>query len=147
MLRHRKLVLIMLLVNAVGVVICLGCGEREVDLTTPERTIQTYVKAYNNGNERAQRMCGVASDLDKAFTVSDLDEYGNPIEAPVDGIRYEILKSVPGRTTVTRMFTTRSVSLVIHFTSRFEPRYEKTIRVRLQGRRTAYDEEDTWTIL
>lgn len=128
-------------------ILCLGCGEKQVDLTTPESTIRTYVRAYNVGNERALRMCGIAGDLKDAFKRPVLDEYGKQTEIAVDGIEYEVVKSIPGTSTVTRMFTTRTVTLVIHFTSKYERDYEKTVRVGLQCRRTVYDEEDTWTIL
>lgn len=130
-----------------AVILCFGCGEKEVDLTTPERAVRTYVRAYNIGNERVLRMCGVAGDLRDAFKKPALDEYGKETVVAVDGIQYEVLKSMPGKTTVTRMFTTRTATLVLHFTSIYERDYEKTVRVRLQCRRIAYDEEDIWTIL
>jgi len=129
------------------IILSLGCGEKEVDLSTPEGTIRTYVRAYNMGNKRVMRMCGMATDMRDAFTKMGFAEDGSPKKVNVDGIQCEILKSIPGKVTVTRMFTTRTVTLIIHLTSKFDRDYDKVLKVRLQCRRTAYDEEDVWTIL
>jgi hypothetical protein len=71
----------------------------------------------------------------------------NKISVPVDGIEYEILASSPGKESVTRMFTTRDTSLNIRFTSKYDREFDRTVEVKLQCRRTVYDEEDAWQIL
>jgi len=142
-----KLPFIFLLVCLYASISCGGCSERAVDLTTAERVIRTYVNAHNSGNDQAMRQCGIATSLKGAFTRPDYDVNSREIAVPVDGIEYEILASTPGKESVTRMFTTRGTLLLIRFTSKYERAYSKTVEVRLECRRTVYDEEDTWQIL
>ena len=128
-------------------IFCCGCSERDIDLTTPESTIQTYVNAHNSGDAQAMRQCGMATSLKSVFTRQDYDVNSRPIAVPVDGIEYEILASTPGKESVTRMFTMKDTLLHIRFTSRYDREYGKTVEVRLECRRTVYDEEDSWQIL
>ena len=89
----------------------------------------------------------MATSLKSVFTRLDYDVNSREIAVPVEGIEYEILASTPGKESVTRMFTTRNTLLHIRFTSKYERAYSKTVEVRLECRRTVYDEEDTWQIL
>ncbi len=144
---HYKLPFIFLLACLYAAIFCSGCSEREIDLTSPESTIRTYVNAHNSGNDGAMRKCGVATSLRDVFTVVDYDVNSKKINIPIDGIEYRILRSTPGRESVTRMFTTRDVALQIRFSSQYYRDFDKTVEVRLECRRTVYDEEDTWQIL
>lgn len=128
-------------------ILCCACSDRGVDLRTPESTIRTYVNAYNSGNNETARRCGMATGLKGVFTRVDYDVNSKKISVPVDGIEYEILASSPGKESVTRMFTTRDTSFSIRFTSKYDREFDKTVEVKLQCRRTVYDEEDTWQIL
>ena len=134
-----KLPFIFLLTCFCASIFCSGCSEREIDLTTPESTIQTYVNAHNTGDDKAMRQCGMATSLKSVFTRQDYDVNSRPIAVPVDGIEYEILASTPGKESVTRMFTTRDTLLHIRFTSKYDREYAKTVEVRLECRRTVYD--------
>ena len=129
------------------VVLCCGCSKNTIDLTTAENAISTYVRAHNSGNDQAIRQCGMATSLKGIFVRDDFDVNSRKISVPVDGIEYEILGYTPGKESVTRMFTTRDMSLRIRFTSKYDREYKKTVEVRLECRRTVYDEEDTWQIL
>ena len=144
--RH-KLPFTFLLACLYAGIFCGGCSEKAVDLTTPERVIRSYVNAHNSGNDQVMRQCGMATSLKSVFTRLDYDVNSREIAVPVDGIEYEILASTPGKESVTRMFTTRDTMLHIRFTSKYERAYSKTVEVRLECRRTVYDEEDTWQIL
>ncbi len=88
----------------------------------------------------------MARDLKGVFIRIDYDVDGNPIKVPVDGIQWEIIASTPGRQTVTRMFMTKDLILTVHFTSKYDRDFDKTVNVRLECRRTVYDAEDTWQI-
>ncbi|MCD6326198.1 hypothetical protein J7M28_01395 [bacterium] len=128
-------------------ILLLGCGSKEVDLRTPESTLRTYVNAYNSGNRRALLACGRATGLKDAFTIEAFDKDGKITALPVTNIEHQVLSSIPGHTSVTRMVTTSNVTLVVRFTSKVEREYDRTMNVRLQCRRVAYEEEDVWTIL
>ena len=146
MFSHRGFQSLLVLSCVLAGLFGTGCSEKEFDLTTPESTIRSYVNAYNSGNAQLMRRCGMARDLKDVFTRTDYDVDSNPIKVPVDGIQWEIVASKPGKQHVTRMFTTQEIVLTIHFTSKYDTDFDKTVKVRLESKRTVYDEQDTWQI-
>jgi len=146
MFSHHRCRSLLMLACVLAGLFWTGCSEKEFDLTTPESTIRSYVNAHNSGRAQSMRRCGMARDLKGVFIRIDYDVDGNPIKVPVDGIQWEIIASTPGRQTVTRMFMTKDLILTVHFTSKYDRDFDKTVNVRLECRRTVYDAEDTWQI-
>ena len=146
MFDHHGFRSLLILVCVLASMFGTGCSEKEFDLTTAESAIRSYVNAHNSGRVQLMRRCGMARDLKDVFTRIDYDVDSNPVKVPVDGIQWEVIASKPGKETVTRMFTTKELTLTVRFTSKYDSDFDKTVNVRLECRRTVYDEEDTWQV-
>jgi hypothetical protein len=128
-------------------VLLLGCSANIPDYSTPQYALRTYVYAYNHGNGVMLRKCGMATQLNNAFTKSKFDENDEETLIPVENIVFKVKDIEEGDMSVTKFTTVRRVWLDVEFTSETDPEFYLRKKILFEEQRLQYESKTMWHIL
>jgi hypothetical protein len=127
-------------------ILYIGCESAAPDFTTPQYTLRTYVYAYNKGNGNLLRRCGMASDLDKAFTKAVTDQKGKKVFIPIENVVFKVKDIQEGEMSVSKYTTIRRVTLDVEFTSSTDPDFYLKKTVLFEEKRLPFENKTIWQI-
>jgi len=128
------------------VILSFACGGIKPDFSTPQYTLRTYVHAYNTGNGKLLRRCGMASQLDKAFTKRVEDKNGNVILIPVENIQFKVKDIKEGKMNISKFSAVRRVWLDVEFTSESDPLFYLRKMILFEEKRLQFESKTVWQI-
>jgi hypothetical protein len=127
-------------------VFVFACNTFEPEFSTPQYTLKTYVYAYNKGNGNLLRKCGMATQLDKAFTKSVEDQNGKEVVIPVENIQFKLKDINEGDMNISKYSAIRRVWIDVEFTSISDPDYYFRKTILFEEKRLPFESKIFWQI-
>ncbi|MBU1627706.1 hypothetical protein KKB18_10095 [bacterium] len=127
-------------------ILLIACESFSPDFSIPQYTLRTYVYAYNQGNGKLLRRCGMATDLDSAFTKLVKKQDGEEIVIPVENIQYKVKDIQEGEMSVSKYSAVRRVWLDVEFTSSTDPEYYLRKTILFEEKRLPFESKTVWQI-
>ena len=127
-------------------ILLLACCGVNPDFSTPQYTLRTYVHAYNTGNGKLLRRCGMATELNKAFTKWIDGPDGEEILIPVENIKFKVRDITEGEMSISKYSAVRRVWLEVEFTSSTDPDYYLRKTILFEEKRLQFENKTIWQI-
>lgn len=125
------------------------CCKKSDPFDTPQATLRTFIEAYNNGDTKTLRMCGVVDTLLKDLTIED--EHAGLIRyVPVEDLELKILSVDFKRPDLTKRFTTEKAICSCEFTSKTDKDFHLKEDVLVAKKRHSFQdfsETSRWQIM
>jgi hypothetical protein len=123
--------------------------KKQDSFETPQDTLRTFAKAYNTGDTKLLKMCGVVDNLVKDLTYED-DHAGLKRDVPIKDIELNIISCDFQRPDLTKRFTTEKAICTCEFKSTSNKKFKLKKDILVAKKRHSFQdfsETSRWQIM
>lgn len=125
------------------------CCKKADPFDTPQETLRTFVKAYNAGDTKLLKMCGVVDNLLKDLSVKE-EHAGLIRNVPIKDLELNIISCDYQREDLTKRYTTEKAICSCEFTSKTDKKFKLKKDVLVAKKRHSFQdfsETSRWQIM